>query len=242
MIRFFEERFLLSNILEVGEILLMGAGYYENYYIASKGFRTVSVNVLKAVNPFIVAKMLRNPVNIDLFSIDLGGFNFPYEFFDYAAFVNNSLELIPYRSNRVDMLKFVNRFLKNEGFLSISLYNINSPINIEKFKKGEFITKAVDSVDSKSYYSQPVLDKGDYFYYIDNPLKEERFRHIYDENELREDLEASGFELVEFTDNEKLSEKLTREMYKTSEKLKARFLIVSAKKVRSVKITKTVNG
>jgi len=188
--------------------------------------------------------MLRNPVNADLFSVDFGGFEFPFEFFDYAAFLNNSFELLPYRNNRRDVLNFVNRFLKNDSFLSISLYNINSPENKKIFEKGEFITEVpsikIDSL-TQANYTLP-FEKGDFFYFSDGPNKEERFRHIFEISELKEDLKDSGFETIEITDNKHILEGTTteiKEYQKTN--LTGQFIIVSARKVRPVKITRQVS-
>ncbi len=240
MIRFFEERFLLSNILEVGKILILGAGLYENYYIASKGFSTVCVNVQKALNHFIVAKMMRKPVNIDLYSVNLGGFNFPYEFFDYAAFLNNSFELIPYRTNRMDMLKFTNRFLKNDSFLSLSLYNPLNKENISSFEKGEFIKQPSNQdLSDKSNVSEPILNVGDYFY-KSSGTSEEKFRHIFDEEELRKDLKDCGFEVIEFTDDEHVVKRQSKRFTKMNQ-LNGKFIIVSARKINTVKISREVD-
>lgn len=241
MIRSFEERFLLSNILEVGNIIVLGAGYFENYYMASKGFKTVCLNIPKALNHFLVAKMMKREASIDLYSIDLGGFNFPFEFFDYATFLNNSFELIPYRSNRIDMLKFVNRFIRNDSFLSISLYNPNSEENIKEFAENEFITETVYPEENRRQgNTQPLLERGDYFYRGSSKTSEMMFRHIYNEEELFEDFEEGGFEVVECTDDDHVLNGKFVVNDKSIKKLKGKYLIVSAKKVKTVKITKNL--
>ncbi len=239
MIRFFEERFLLSNILEVGKILIMGAGFYENFYMASKGFNTVCVNIPKALNHFIVAKMMRKPVNIDLFSVNLGGFDFPYEFFDYAAFLNNSFELIPYKNNRIDMLKFTNRFIKNDSFLSISLYNPYNEENIKTFEKGEYITEPSElDISNKSNITEPIMNIGDYFYKPPG-TNEEKFRHIYNEEELNKILTECGFEIMEFTDDDHVVKRQSQRFSRMKD-LNGKFIIVSARKTEAIKISREV--
>jgi SAM-dependent methyltransferase len=212
--------------------------------MASKGFSTVSINIPKTMNHFVVAKILRRPVNIDLFSLDFGGFDFPFEYFDYAAFLNNSFELVPYRAIRVDVLKFVNRFLKNDSLLSISLYNKHSPENIEYLERGELIENKVknNTIKNNSGMLKTVVEKGDFFYRLDNGSKDKKFRHLYDEDELKEDMEKAGFEVVEFTDNEnEINESKMRNQYNTTKELNGKFIIALAKKVKGVKITRAVD-
>lgn len=245
LIRFFEEKYLLSNILEIGKIIIIGTGHFEHFYMASKGFSTVSINIPKTMNHFVIAKILRRTVNIDLFSLDFGGFDFPFEYFDYAAFLNNSFELVPYRAIRVDVLKFVNRFLKNDSLLSVSFYNKHSPENADYLKNGELITttKKKDTTDEKnSGMLKTVLENGDFFYRLDNGSKDEKFRHLYEEDELKEDMEKAGFEIVEFTDNEnELNENKMRNHYTTTKDLDGKFIIAMARKVKGVKITRAVD-
>ncbi len=244
MIRFFEEKYLLSNILEIGKIIIVGTGHFEHFYMASRGFSTVSINIPKTMNHFVVAKVLRKPVSIDLFSLDFGGFDFPFEYFDYAAFLNNSFELVPYKAIRIDVLKFVNRFLKNDSLLSVSFYNKHSPENIEYLEKGELIKNKVkdESIKDNSGMLKTVVEKGDFFYRLDNGGKDEKFRHLYEEDELREDMEKAGFEIVEFTDNEnELNENKMRNHHTTTKNLNGKFIIALARKVKGVKITRAVD-
>ncbi len=239
LIRFFEERFLISNIVEVGKMLIIGDGYFENYSLASKGFSTVCLNIQMVLNHFIVAKTLKTQVNIDLCSFNFGGFDFPYEFFDYAAFFNNSFELIPYRTNRIDMLKFVNRFLKNDAFLSISLYNPGNESNIKKFEKERIVkeTSKICCIDKAR--TQESLDENDYFYKVDGFDDVYQFKHLFCEDELVRDLGETGFEIVEFTDNDNLING-TSPNAKHMNELKGQYVVVSARKVSNMKMSKTI--
>ncbi len=254
MVRSFEEKFLMSNIIVTGNSLIIGDGHFENYSLAAKGLTTVYLNIQRVLNHFIVAKELQNlsheissfsdsflePSGVDLYSINFGGFKFHYESFDHAAFFTNSFEIIPYKPNRIDMLKFVNRFLKNDALLSISIYNPHNEENKEMFKKGVLITEESKVMGSEKILMKGLsLDKNDYFYNFEECKGAKGFRHIFSEDELVNYLSDTGFEVVRFSDNDHLMENKFAEVSHMNE-LKGRYIVVLAKKVSSVKISRTL--
>nr|MBC8495712.1 class I SAM-dependent methyltransferase [archaeon] len=120
-----EEEILIKKHLKPGKkVLVIGCGAgRECFVLAEMGFEVVGVDISKEM--VAAAKKLseKKKLNIKFFESNILDFDYKKESFDYVLMLEQMYNLIPFKKNRLLLLKKVRFLLKKNGLFIFSAYS-----------------------------------------------------------------------------------------------------------------------
>lgn len=192
----FEEKFVTKYLKLSGTVLVEGCGAgRESIHLAKKGFNVTGVDFQPKMIGAAKANAGKMVVTADFEQMNALKLSFPDKTFDAVLMFGSILGYIPGRNNRLRTLKEANRVLKNGGVILISVPSKNCAL---KYRLYYFVMDNLRRLFDTLGFA--VLETGDRIVRKvsgDVVSKGGCFFHMFSLPEMREDLKASGFELVE---------------------------------------------
>ncbi len=193
------------------KVLDLGCGTgREAFPLVRKGFRVTAIDITPRM--IEVAKQISKNLKLNV-NFRIGDAenlkNFKNDSFGYSLIINQMIEHIPKRVNRIKTLKGVRRILKRNGILILSTH---SKYSIPKMRIYWFFAdgwkKLLMKIFGKNYKG---LELGDRFTTLIGKEKTSGkvFIHIYTPEEVLEDLKRAKFKIIEHKVKEELEKNVT---------------------------------
>lgn len=205
----FEIDFIKDRIPPLSKVLVFNAiSNNEGISLSGLGYYTVGTELKEELKPYIEDKIALKPLKSDIKGLAIRKLEFSALYFEAAVLARNTLEYIPYRDNRVAILKYLERSIKDGGLIVISLRN---RYKIHPKSYWDHQEKEIQRIKEEN--EEVDLEIGDMFFKGD-PVK---FIHLYSMQEFTDDLRMAGLKIRKVCGNRQILENnFDPDLFKTS--------------------------
>jgi ubiquinone/menaquinone biosynthesis C-methylase UbiE len=179
-----------------GKGLIIGSGAgREAIKIAKKNIAVTGIDIVENLALLSYKELKKKLLNSSFATMNACQLGFKKESFDYIFMLGQLLSLIPFRKNRIEVLKECNRVLKNNGKIILTTHSRNKNISEKcRWEIINFIRKF------KSLLGITSLEEGDKWVKAISGYKitdDKIYLHLYTPKEAIEDIIRAELKLVE---------------------------------------------
>jgi SAM-dependent methyltransferase len=158
--------------------LCCGAGR-ASFPLSKRGFEVIGVDINeKLIN--VAREKGKNCPNVHFILSDVEKAELPENYFDYVLILHNSLEFIPTKKKRNNILRKLYQCLKKDGLLITTFHSAYFPFHVV----GKLIMNNIRNIH------EPEMEYNDFFY-----KKDGLFYHVFTPREIYRAFSGTGFKL-----------------------------------------------